>query len=105
VRGLARHELATIDGGASVHPAYTKVMAALELAEASDGSGSSSPMISKRSPPRPWLGHDRNELAEADESAAAGRPTPQLVALCGRSSSPGSISTDGAPTTTPRKSA
>lgn len=42
VRGLARHELAAIDGGASVHPAYTKVMAALELAEASDGSGRSS---------------------------------------------------------------
>jgi hypothetical protein len=63
------------------------------------------PMISKRSPPRPWLGHDRNEFAEGDESAAAGRPTPQLVAPCGRSSSPGPISTDGAPTTTPRKSA
>jgi ParB family transcriptional regulator, chromosome partitioning protein len=42
VRELARHELAAIDSGASVHPAYTKVMAALELAEASDGSGRSS---------------------------------------------------------------
>jgi ParB family chromosome partitioning protein len=43
VRELARHELAAIDSGASVHPAYTKVMAALELAEASDGAGGSSP--------------------------------------------------------------
>jgi ParB family chromosome partitioning protein len=42
VRELARHQLAAIDSGASVHPAYTKVMAALELAEASDGSGRSS---------------------------------------------------------------
>jgi ParB family transcriptional regulator, chromosome partitioning protein len=43
VRELARHALAAIECGASVHPAHTKVMAALELAEASDGSGGSSP--------------------------------------------------------------
>ena len=42
VRQLARHEVAAIGSGASVHPAYTKVMAALQLAEASDGSGTSS---------------------------------------------------------------
>jgi ParB family chromosome partitioning protein len=43
VRELARHELAAIGSGASVHPAYTKVMAALELAEASDDSRGSAP--------------------------------------------------------------
>jgi ParB family chromosome partitioning protein len=77
VRGLARHELAAIDGGASVHPAYTKVMAALELAEPSDGSGRSSP-DDLETLAAEALARARQERARGgDESAAAGRPTPQ----------------------------